>query len=58
MNNVIVSKREVPAIGTAIRAQSRVGAPIGPVPAQKRILHKNLSSLGIGLPMKIATDDF
>jgi hypothetical protein len=29
-----------------------------PVPAQKPILHKNLSDLGIGLPMKIATDDF
>jgi hypothetical protein len=29
-----------------------------PVPAQKPILHKNLSGLGIGLPMKIATDDF
>jgi hypothetical protein len=28
------------------------------VPAQKPILHKNLSGLGIGLPMKIATDDF
>ena len=29
-----------------------------PVSAQKPILHKNLSGLGIGLPMKIATDDF
>jgi hypothetical protein len=31
-----------------------------PIPAQKPIpsLHKNLSGLGIGLPMKIATDDF
>jgi 1,4-alpha-glucan branching enzyme len=29
-----------------------------PVPSQKPILHKNLSGLGIGLPMKIATDDF
>jgi hypothetical protein len=28
------------------------------IPAQKPILHKNLSGLGIGLPMKIATDDF
>jgi hypothetical protein len=32
--------------------------PIKPPSAQKPNLHKNLSGLGIGLPMKIATDDF
>ena len=35
-----------------------IPAPSIPVPAQKPILHKNLSGLGMGLPMKIATDDF